>query len=80
MSSTDWIAQLKVAELKEELKKRGQPVSGKKAELAERLEAYVKANEVGWGTCQLVGAAGQARVQKKGACWGACCIVWEVQS
>ncbi|GAB4822403.1 hypothetical protein N2152v2_009449 [Parachlorella kessleri] len=41
----DWIHELKVAELKDELKKRGQPVSGKKAELAERLEAYVKENE-----------------------------------
>ena len=43
----DWIHELKVAELKDELKKRGQPVSGKKAELADRLEAYVKENEVG---------------------------------
>ena len=46
MSSTDWIHGLKVAELKEELKKRGQPVTGKKAELAERLETYIKENEV----------------------------------
>ena len=35
-----------MVELKEELKKRGLHVSGKKAELAERLEEFVKANEV----------------------------------
>ena len=46
MVSTDWIHALKVAELKDELKKRGQPVGGKKVELAERLEAYVKEHEV----------------------------------
>lgn len=42
----EWVHDLKVAELKEELKKRGLPVSGKKADLAERLEAYVVENEV----------------------------------
>jgi len=47
MSSTDWIQQLKVVELKEELKKRDQPVAGKKAELAARLEDYVKEHEAG---------------------------------
>jgi hypothetical protein len=35
-----------VADLKDELKKRGQPVGGKKAELAERLEAFIQENEV----------------------------------
>lgn len=35
-----------VVELKEELKKRGLPVAGKKADLAERLTAAVEAEEV----------------------------------
>lgn len=43
----DWINKLKVVELKEELKKRGLPVSGKKAELAERLNDHVTENETG---------------------------------
>lgn len=47
MPGTEWVADLTVAKLKDELKKRGQPVVGKKAELAERLEAYVKEHEVG---------------------------------
>ena len=47
MSSTDWIQELKVVELKEELKKRDQPIAGKKAELAARLEEYVKEHEAG---------------------------------
>eukprot|EP00775_Hariotina_reticulata_P003837 gene3837-4094_t len=42
---TDWIAALKVVELKEELKKRGLPQSGNKAVLAQRLVEYVEANE-----------------------------------
>ena len=46
MPNTDWVAELKVVELKEECKKRGLAVSGKKAELAERLEAYIAENEV----------------------------------
>ena len=46
MAPTDWIQALKVADLKEELKKRGQPVTGKKAELAARLEAFEQENEV----------------------------------
>lgn len=46
MPSLDWIQELKVTDLKEELKNRGQPVAGKKAELIARLEAYVKENEV----------------------------------
>jgi hypothetical protein len=41
----DWIATLKVADLKEELRKRQLPVSGKKQELVERLAAVV-ADEV----------------------------------
>lgn len=48
MASTDWISALKVAELKDELKKRGQPVTGKKADLAERLTQYVLENEVSY--------------------------------
>jgi len=46
MALEDWINSLKVAELKEELKKRDQPVGGKKAELVERLIAYVREHEV----------------------------------
>ena len=46
MVATDWIHELTVVELKEECKKRGLAVGGKKAELVERLEEYVKANEV----------------------------------
>lgn len=41
----EWIDQLKVAELKDELKKRGLAVAGKKAELAERLRAHVAEQE-----------------------------------
>jgi len=41
----EWIDSLKVAELKHELKKRGLAVSGKKAELAERLRAFVSEEE-----------------------------------
>lgn len=37
---------MKVSELREELKKRGQPVSGKKSELVERLTEYIKEHEV----------------------------------
>ena len=35
--STDWIDELRVVDLKEELKKRDLAISGKKAELAARL-------------------------------------------
>jgi hypothetical protein len=41
----EWIDNLKVAELKDELKKRGLAIAGKKAELAERLRAHVSENE-----------------------------------
>lgn len=45
MVNTDWVHDLKVVELKEECKKRGLAVSGKKAELVERLEEFIKDNE-----------------------------------
>lgn len=38
--SLEWIDGLKVAELKEELKKLGLPLAGKKAELAARLREH----------------------------------------
>lgn len=37
--ATDWAA-MKVAELKDECRERGLPVSGKKADLVERLVAF----------------------------------------
>ena len=42
MTSTVWIEKLKVSELKEELKKHGLPVSGKKVDLVERLRAHLE--------------------------------------
>ena len=46
MAGPDWVAGLTVAKLKDELKKRGQPTTGKKAELVARLEAYINEHEV----------------------------------
>ena len=65
MPNTDWLAELKVVELKEECKKRGLAVSGKKAELVERLEEYIAENEVraayvGWGAGRRSAAAAAA--------------------
>lgn len=40
MVDVEWISSLKVAELKDELKKRGLPVTGKKNDLANRLKEY----------------------------------------
>lgn len=40
MPSTEWVEELTVVKLKDELKKRGQPVAGKKADLVARLQEY----------------------------------------
>jgi U4/U6.U5 tri-snRNP-associated protein 2 len=59
MASLDWIAGLKVAELKAELEKREQPVSGKKAELAARLVECCRAEAAAAAAPpQVDGAAG----------------------
>ncbi|PSC68726.1 Intron-binding aquarius [Micractinium conductrix] len=57
MPGTEWVDALTVAKLKDELKKRGQPVSGKKAELAERLHEYIAEHE---GTREQMSAAKKA--------------------
>lgn len=46
MASTAWIDELKVKDLKDELKNRGLSVSGKKAELADRLREHIEQQEV----------------------------------
>jgi hypothetical protein len=38
----EWVGSLRVEDLKKELKKRGLPISGKKADLAERLLSFLK--------------------------------------
>jgi hypothetical protein len=65
MPGTDWVAGLTVVKLKEELKKRGQAVAGKKAELVARLEEYIQENEVRragvcCGTVRAAGGGGGA--------------------
>ncbi|KAL4443940.1 hypothetical protein ABPG75_011677 [Micractinium tetrahymenae] len=57
MPGTDWVEKLTVAKLKDELKKRGQPVAGKKAELVARLQEYISQHE---GTPEEMAAAEQA--------------------
>lgn len=44
MAGAEWVAGLTVAQLKEELRTRGQAVSGKKAELAARLTEHLEQN------------------------------------
>ena len=46
MPGSDWVSGLTVVKLKDELKKRGQAVAGKKADLVARLEEYIQQNEV----------------------------------
>jgi hypothetical protein len=46
MPGTEWVSGLTVAKLKDELKKRGQAVSGKKAELVARLTEHITEHEV----------------------------------
>jgi hypothetical protein len=46
---------LKVVDLKEELKRRDQPVAGKKADLVARLQAYIADHEVRARSIRLCG-------------------------
>lgn len=66
MAGADWVEGLTVVKLKEQLKKRGQPVSGKKAELVERLQQYIAQHEVR-GCVFSVGGV-------RGVCLGSVCV------
>lgn len=74
--STDWVHQLKVTELREELQKRGQPAKGLKSDLQDRLIAYITEHEVRNGAvmqCRCV--CGRGRRGELSVCGGVC--AWE---
>lgn len=76
MAGTDW-SSLTVVKLKEECKKRGLPVGGKKAELVERLEQAEVGGECGRkGGGRQPGEAsgrGERREGRSGSCRGGHC-------
>lgn len=73
MPGTEWVEKLTVLKLKDELKLRGQPVVGKKAELVARLQEYISQHEVRW-----VWAAPSRAAPIKGYClWSRSSAQWQ---